>query len=109
MNNNAINGKDYETDLVCRLPVVFEDEGVVGVELAEGALHVVVDLLEVRLEDLPVLAEEVAQLALVHVRALHVLHVRRVLLRVVAAYLTPVDQYNYFSQLTFTVSSTVTL
>ena len=73
-----------------RLPVVLEDEGVVGVELAEGALHVVVDLLEVRLKDLPVLAEEVAQLALVHVRALHVLDVRRVLLRVVAAYLTPV-------------------
>ena len=86
---------------MCRLPVVLEDEGVVGVELAEGALHVVVDLLEVRLEDRPVLAEEVAQLALVHVRALHVLDVRRVLLRVVAAYLTPVDQsYNYFSLFT---------
>ena len=92
--------KNYETDLVCRLPVVLEDEGVVGVELAEGALHVVVDLLEVRLEDLPVLAEEVAQLALVHVRALHVLHVRRVLLRVVAAYLAPVKTCNCLSQFT---------
>ena len=76
-----------------RLPVVLQDEGVVGVELAEGALQyrdMVVDCLEVRLEDLPVLAHEVAQLALVHVRALHVLNMCCMVSRVVATHLAPV-------------------
>ena len=89
-----------------RLPVVLQDEGVVGVELAEGALHVVVDLLEVRLEDLPVLAEEVAQLALVHVRALHVLNMCCMVSRVVATHLAPIMEI--FSQfLGYTLGSQI--
>ena len=89
--------------LVSRLPVVLKDERVVGVELAEGALHVVVDRLEVRLEYLGVLAHEIAQLALVHVRALHVLREALLVPRVVAAFLAPVWRWSvnfgsYFAQ-----------
>ena len=76
------------------LPVVLEDEGVVGVEPAESALHVVVDGLEVRLEYLPVLAHEVAQLALAHVRVLHVLRETLLVPCVVAALLAPVGSWS---------------
>ena len=72
------------------LAVVRQDEVVVSVELAEVALHKVVDCLEVRLEYLPVLAAEVAELALVHMRALHVLNMCCVFPGVMSTYLAPV-------------------